>query len=86
MAGTIDLIQRCYAGLEPKGDVLCFNPDLPDWLESIEFRIIYQGRWLDVRSRGRNGGGHRRTRRGLPGCRRSGGRLCLLAPGETAQG
>jgi alpha,alpha-trehalase len=86
MAGTIDLIQRCYAGLEPKGDVLCFNPDLPEQLESIEFRLIYQGRWLDVRIEGRTVVVTAEPDGDSPVAVEVGGRLCLLAPGETAQG
>jgi trehalose/maltose hydrolase-like predicted phosphorylase len=86
MAGTIDLIQRCYAGLEPKGDVLCFNPDLPEQLESIEFRLIYQGRWLDVRIEGRNVVVTAEPDGDSPVAVEVGGRLCMLAPGETARG
>jgi alpha,alpha-trehalase len=86
MAGTIDLIQRCYAGLEPKGEVLCFNPDLPDQLESIEFRLIYQGRWLDVRIGGRNVTVTVEADGDSPVAVEVGGRLCVLAPGETAFG
>ena len=85
MAGTIDLIQRCYAGLEPKGDVLCFNPDLPEQLESIEFRLIYQDQWLDVRIEGRNVVVTAESDGDSPVAVEVGGRLCLLAPGETAQ-
>ena len=86
MAGTIDLIQRCYAGLEPKADVLCFNPDLPEQLKSIEFRLIYQGRWLDVQIEGRNVVVTADPDGDSPVAVEVGGRLCLLAPGETAQG
>jgi trehalose/maltose hydrolase-like predicted phosphorylase len=32
MAGTLDLLQRCYTGLEVRGDGLRFAPELPDEL------------------------------------------------------
>ncbi len=43
MAGTIDLLQRCYTGLELRQDVLFFNPAIPVELGSIEFDIRYRG-------------------------------------------
>ena len=44
MAGTIDLIQRCYTGLELRGDVLRLNPVIPTELGSLGFEIRYRGR------------------------------------------
>jgi trehalose/maltose hydrolase-like predicted phosphorylase len=49
MAGTVDIIQRAYSGLETRGDVLRFNPVLPKGLASVEFEIRYRGHWLNVR-------------------------------------
>jgi trehalose/maltose hydrolase-like predicted phosphorylase len=49
MAGTVDLLQRGYAGLEVRGDVLWFNPALPKELEMLEFGIRYRGHRLRVR-------------------------------------
>jgi beta-phosphoglucomutase family hydrolase len=48
MAGTIDLVQRCYTGIEIRDDVLRFNPRLPTELPSLGFTIRYRGHWLDV--------------------------------------
>lgn len=48
MAGTVDLLQRCYSGLELRGERLYFNPQLPKELEEIAFRIRFRGHWLDV--------------------------------------
>jgi alpha,alpha-trehalase len=48
MAGTVDLIQRCYTGLEARRDTLRFNPDLPAELKHIEFNIQYRNHWLTV--------------------------------------
>jgi len=46
MAGTVDLIQRCYSGLEIRDDVLWLNPRLPDELEYLHLRIRYRGHWI----------------------------------------
>jgi HAD superfamily hydrolase (TIGR01509 family) len=48
MAETIDLVQRCYSGLEPRDEVLWFNPQLPDELPSINMKIRYRGHWISV--------------------------------------
>ena len=48
MAGTIDLLQRCYTGLELREDVLFFNPVIPTELGSIEFDIRYRGYLLHL--------------------------------------
>ncbi len=48
MAGTIDLVQRCYTGIETHDDVLWFNPRLPAELEQLCFRFRYRGQPLDA--------------------------------------
>jgi alpha,alpha-trehalase len=48
MAGTIDLLQRCYTGLELREDVLFFNPAIPPDLGSIELDIRYRGYLLHL--------------------------------------
>lgn len=48
MGETVDIIQRCYSGMEPRDDVLWFNPKLPDELPSVRMRIRYRGHWLTV--------------------------------------
>jgi alpha,alpha-trehalase len=42
MAGTLDLLQRCYTGLEVRQDVLRFAPLIPDELGSLSFDIRYR--------------------------------------------
>ncbi|MGA1864548.1 MAG: trehalose-phosphatase [bacterium] len=49
MAGTVDLVQRCYTGMETRGNVLWFNPHLPGKLKKIEFNIIYRRRLISVK-------------------------------------
>ncbi len=46
MAGTVDLLQRCYTGIEYKDDILRFNPCLPKEIERLETVIRYRGHAL----------------------------------------
>jgi trehalose/maltose hydrolase-like predicted phosphorylase len=48
MAGTVDLVQRCYTGIETRDGTMWLNPCLPDDIGCIELRLHYHGRWLDV--------------------------------------
>jgi alpha,alpha-trehalase len=48
MAGTVDLMQRCYSGLETRQDTLWFNPALPEEVKSLAFTILYRQHWLGV--------------------------------------
>jgi trehalose/maltose hydrolase-like predicted phosphorylase len=50
MAGTLDLLQRCYTGLELRQDVLFLNPAIPAEVGSIEFDIRYRGYLLHLKS------------------------------------
>ena len=45
MAGTVDLVQRCYTGLETREDVLWLDPSLPEELDGLEFDVRYRGHW-----------------------------------------
>ena len=49
MAGTVDLIQRCYTGIEPRANVLTFNPRLPEELTSLRTTVRYRGQTLDLK-------------------------------------
>jgi trehalose/maltose hydrolase-like predicted phosphorylase len=42
MAGTLDLIQRSYAGTYISNDVLCFDPRLPSRLASLSFSMQFR--------------------------------------------
>jgi len=48
MAGTVDLMQRCYTGIETRDDILRFNPSLPDDLKEMRFQIVYHQHRIDV--------------------------------------
>lgn len=49
MGGTLDLIQRCYTGLELRNDILWFNPLLPNDLKYMSFSIHYRENLLRIR-------------------------------------
>lgn len=48
MAGTVDLLQRAYTGIEVRGDVLHFNPHLPEGLKKLRLSLRYRRHRLDV--------------------------------------
>ena len=48
MAGTVDLMQRGYTGIQARGDVLWFDPCLPDEAACLSLRLRYRQHWLDV--------------------------------------
>jgi len=48
MAGTVDIFQRCYTGLEARDGVLWLRPALPDELQSVSFRLRHRGAWLSL--------------------------------------
>jgi trehalose/maltose hydrolase-like predicted phosphorylase len=48
MAGTLDLLQRCYTGLELRAGELRFHPVLPDELQGLSFQIRYRKHSLSV--------------------------------------
>lgn len=46
MAGTVDMIQRCYTGLEIRGGILWLNPRLPREIKGFNMRVRYRGHWM----------------------------------------
>jgi trehalose/maltose hydrolase-like predicted phosphorylase len=48
IAGTVDIVQRAYAGLSLRRGVLCFDPALPKELEQVRFTLHFLGHLLDV--------------------------------------
>lgn len=49
MAGTVDLIQRCYTSLETRRELLWFNPYLPKKLKYVQFNIRYRRHLVSVK-------------------------------------
>jgi trehalose/maltose hydrolase-like predicted phosphorylase len=48
MAGSVDLVERVFTGIEVKGDVLRLNPELPQEMNRLDMRIRYRGHSLDL--------------------------------------
>ena len=48
MAGTVDLLERCYLGLETRNDVLWLDPLIPSDITSLTLDIRYRRRWITV--------------------------------------
>ncbi|HEY9714059.1 MAG TPA: HAD-IA family hydrolase, partial [Chroococcales cyanobacterium] len=48
MAGTVDIVQRCYTGIVTKEEALCFDPLLPKALVRLSFTLRYRGQSLHV--------------------------------------
>jgi alpha,alpha-trehalase len=53
MAGTVDIVQRGYTGLEIRDGKLWFDPCLPDEVTRLRLQIHFRGRTLDVEIAGR---------------------------------
>ena len=49
MAGTIDLLQRCYTGLELTHDRLRLDPAVPDILAPLSFAVRYRSHLVQLR-------------------------------------
>ncbi|GAA3282676.1 beta-phosphoglucomutase family hydrolase [Nesterenkonia halobia] len=48
MAGTVDMVLRCYAGVETRADALWLHPLLPDELPAVTFRMRYRNQPIVV--------------------------------------
>jgi alpha,alpha-trehalase len=48
MAGTVDLVQRCFGGVEIRDDKLRLSPRLPDELHELRFSVIYRRQHIDL--------------------------------------
>ena len=49
MAGTVDLMQRCYSGVRVYPGRLSIHPLLPMQIEQINFKLHYRSNWIDVK-------------------------------------
>ncbi|MEZ5818953.1 MAG: glycosyl hydrolase family 65 protein [Hyphomicrobiaceae bacterium] len=48
MAATVDLVERCYSGLELHSDCVHLNPRLPSEVRSVSFSMGYMGNSLAI--------------------------------------
>jgi trehalose/maltose hydrolase-like predicted phosphorylase len=54
MAGSIDLLQRCFTGLETRADRLILSPMWPESLGALRLPIYYRGHRLHLTIHGRS--------------------------------
>jgi trehalose/maltose hydrolase-like predicted phosphorylase len=52
MAGTLDLIQRGYMGVEIRDGALTFDPKLTDKLDGISYTMMFRGTSVRVKLSG----------------------------------
>ena len=48
MAGTVDLVQRCYTGIEVRPHGLKIDPSIPPELGRLNCRIRYRRQWIEL--------------------------------------
>lgn len=48
MAGTVDLVQRCFTGVEVRDGALHFNPVTASRLRSMKLKLRWKTHWIDV--------------------------------------
>ncbi|HME74302.1 MAG TPA: glycosyl hydrolase family 65 protein, partial [Mycobacterium sp.] len=53
MAGSVDLVQRCFTGLETRGGRIVLSPHWPETMGTLGFPIHYRGHHLHLRISGR---------------------------------
>ena len=53
MAGSVDVLQRCFAGVEIRGETLRLNPNWPEELGVLEFTMRYRGHIRTLRITGK---------------------------------
>lgn len=86
MAGSIDLLQRCFTGIEVRDHVLWLNPFWPTGWSGLELPLRFRGHRVTVRITGRTvivrTADDGRAPPARFGC---GDRVVTLGPGETAR-
>ena len=85
MAGSVDLLQRCFAGVETRGDTLWLNPYWPPQLGTLELGIRYREHSLTLRINGDTVRVAAEPGRQPPVRLRCRGQTALLGPGETIE-
>jgi alpha,alpha-trehalase len=53
MAGSVDLMQRCFSGIETRGDRIILSPHWPEALGVLAFPILYRGLHMHLRISGK---------------------------------
>jgi alpha,alpha-trehalase len=85
MAGTVDLVQRCYLGIGMGMNVLHFDPVLPENLRRVRVRLHYRKQILDVEADQERLRIHSVAVTTLPVTIAYRGRFRELAPGQSCE-
>ncbi|MGZ8748255.1 MAG: glycoside hydrolase family 65 protein, partial [Mycobacterium sp.] len=85
MAGSVDLVQRCFTGLETRGDRMVLSPNWPESLGALGFPIRYRGHHMYVRVSGKGAEVSVDPRDVPPVVIECRGRVEKLAPGCTVR-
>ncbi len=83
LAGSVDLVQRCFTGLETRGDRLVLSPHWPKSLGVLGVPIHYRGAHIHVRVSGKGAEVSADPRDVAPVVIECRGRVEQLAPGST---
>jgi trehalose/maltose hydrolase-like predicted phosphorylase len=85
MAGSVDLLQRCFTGLETAGDTLHFNPAWPAQLGTLAFALRYREQHLMVRINSESMRVSAEPGKAPPIRVRCWGQTKMLGPGDSAE-
>jgi trehalose/maltose hydrolase-like predicted phosphorylase len=85
MTGSVDLLQRCFAGVETRQDTLWLNPLWPPHLGVLEFSIRYRGQPVTLQVSGRTVAVTTGTDIAAPIRLGYGGHTQELGPGQTVE-
>ena len=85
MAGTVDILQRCYAGLEARDEALWLHPLLPGELAGLRFAVEFRGNDIVVDVDRRRIRIEAETGRGGPSTLMVSGEPIILRPGQVTE-
>jgi trehalose/maltose hydrolase-like predicted phosphorylase/beta-phosphoglucomutase-like phosphatase (HAD superfamily) len=85
MAGSVDIVLRCFTGLRARGDCLEFDPALPSDIRQLRFSIHYRGHRLKLSVNSHEMSVSARPGRAAPITISVLGQTRVLAPGRRAE-
>ncbi|MFH1622464.1 MAG: glycosyl hydrolase family 65 protein [Candidatus Omnitrophota bacterium] len=48
MGGSIDIVIRCFVGLNIEKDIIKINPNIPNNWQAVKFKLLFRGNWISV--------------------------------------
>jgi trehalose 6-phosphate phosphatase len=85
MTGSVDIVQRCFAGVETRDDVLWVNPHWPRSLGPLVLDLAYRGQELTLNVTGSSVTVRAAAGPGRPIRCGSGGTVVTLRPGHSVR-